>query len=437
MAVTVNGVAPTQAQQKEFASALALSADLPMLGRPVTFGFAGDSIAAMWAKYEGDSPLALALYENYPCNVVRLFSSAQGGSSSSALISSQIGTLEALAVKPDIVVIQSLQNDFMNSTSSADGFFANITQYATRALAAGVKQLWICSRPPKSETAAGVPDAITYINRRIQEFCRSTPGCVYIDVFNACRNLNIAEATTRIDWKSGYSNDGTHPNVNASRAVAPAVAELLKKIAPPLAPLPISLDTYSNSTKPWNSLLGGAGYMFGTSGQLNGVNNTNVAGTAASASARWNITTNNGITATPSIVTGEDGFLYQQIVLSGTASADATVGAELTVAFNFTAGLIRQEMFVETENLTGVRAIDFASTFQAPPTNGLSTNPAANVDLPSGLTTKFRFFSDPYLLNITGSNGNSFRLNISIRNGVTVSGTVRFGRVAAARLTLS
>lgn len=439
MTTTVGALAPTQAQTQDFRSSFEVSSILAERKREVTFGFAGDSIANYWASTLGDSPLRWAAWEQYPCNIRRIFNSAVGGTSSSHLLSVQIGQLVALGTKPDVVVVQSLQNDSMANTTAADGFLANVTSYVTQALAAGVKQVWVCSRPPKGESATGIPYAITYINRKLREFCRTTPGCVYIDVFNLWRDVSLANASTQITFKgtpssaNSFSDDGVHPTPLAMRAVSLVVADLLRGIATPISPIEATLEVYHNSTGIWNNYLGPNGLMVGTSGQLNGSNNTGVAGTAAADSTRWQITTANGVTVTPTLVTGTDGFTYQQLVLGGTASANTNITVSIAPAFNIVSGTFIREAIVEVENIVGVRHIDFTSGLGV---GGTGTGSAVTTqsEMPSGLTSRFHLRSDPFTWEVTNFAGSTHTFSISIRNGVSPTGTVRFGRCGTFRI---
>lgn len=408
--------------------------------KPLTLGFAGDSIAVMWASTaSGDSPITHVKTKLYPCDVKKIFSSAVGGTSSSHLISTQIAQLEALTVKPDIMVVQSLQNDSMSTIGGADVFLTYMTSYATRALAAGVKLVCLCSRPPKSESASGVPDAITYINRKLEQFCATTEGCYYVDVFNAWRNWNNAEATTRINYRNtaststAYSDDGTHPLPRAMQAVASLFEPVLRRYARPIYPTSMSFNAYNNTTALWNNILGANGLFVGTTGQLNGVDHAGVAGTGATAATRWQITTANGVTVTPSIVVGLDGSNYQQIVLGGTASADTNVTIFITPATNIVKGDFYFEGLVETTSVTGVKSIGLQALNGAVSLAG-SSNTVSEIDVGTGT---YHFRSEPFNIEVTNFAGFSAGLAIAIENGVSPTGTIKLGRVGAYRISIT
>lgn len=281
---------------------------------PLLIGFAGDSIAYQWGgQLNGvnvsQSPLFWAATELYPCDFQVVMNTGLGGSSSSQLLIAsgatppQISVLQGLATKPDIVVVQTLQNDFMGSYANADTNVANVTSYTTQALAAGVKLVVICSRPPKSGTDN--PSALVYANRQLEIFCRNTKGTLYLDVFGIWRRNGVADAAGAgipyqgaANTATAFSDDGTHPTPQAARAVAPLVVPILKQYARPIVPMPSANSAYDNVNAIYNNLFGPNGGMVGTGGLYNGVNNTNVAGNSATAQDRWELTDGSGVVAT-------------------------------------------------------------------------------------------------------------------------------------------
>lgn len=400
-------------------------------------GFAGDSIAlSNWGADGGTSlsPLYWASAELYPCDWVSVMNTGVGGTSSSHLISNQIATLEALTIKPDVVIVQSLQNDHIGTYANADTYFDNYRQYSERALVAGVQLVVLCAHPPKS-SAPDVASALLYLNRKIEEYCRVTPGNFFCDVFSAWRRTNAAD-TSGVAWRGtaggadSFSDDGTHPTGLAARQAAPLIAPVLARYARPVFPRPQVAVAYDNVNFIYNNLLGPNGLMLGTSGQLNGVNNAGVAGNSTGAQDRWYLTDGNGVLATPSIVTGEDGYLYQQITLSGTASADATVQLRYNYIQNVTSGNFSGEAIIETSSLVGVKSIRLAIGGLVPFTLGGGT---AGV-VPFG-TTRLHFRTPTGVLSNSGSTTKSNDIIISVENGQTVSGSVLIGRVGVHRLS--
>lgn len=399
---------------------------------PLKLGFAGDSIANMWASKWGDSPVWWASTELYPCEYTVHMNTSLGGTSSSHLISNQIATLEALSVKPDVVIVQTLQNDYIGSTALADTYFANVQQYSQRALAAGVKLVVICSKPPKS-SSPDVAAALGYLNRRIDRYCRDTPGNFYCDVFNAWRRTNAAD-TSGVAWRGtagaadAFSEDGTHPTGLASRNAAPLILPILQRFARPVQPFPSVAVAYDNTNYPYGNLLGINGLMLGTNGQYNGVNNANVAGNSTGAQDRWFLTDGNGITATPTLVTGSDGFTYQNLVLSGTATADATVLLRTAYIQDVASGTFIGEAIVNCQNVTGVR--DMGVLFAGFTTATIVNNAGAQFSL----NNRMHFRTEPTVFSNSGFSNRTNDIIIKVKNGVTVSGTVQVGRVGIFRI---
>jgi hypothetical protein len=405
--------------------------------RPVVIGFAGDSIAGYWSRQNGDSPITWAIAEHYPCSILRGFSSALGGSSSSHIITTQIAQLEALSVKPDVMVLQTFQNDGISTEAIADTFYAYGVEYVNRALAAGVKQVWVCSRPPKASVTVGDAYSIAYLNRRLRMFCEATQGAVYIDTFNLWRNMNLATATTEITFKGtpngidSYSDDGVHPTPLAMRELKTIVSDLLRKIALPITPFEANLEAYNNTSRIWANFIGPNGYMLGTSGQLNGVDNAGVAGTGTTTQTRWQITAANGVTVTPSIVTGSDGYLYQQIVFGGTATANTTVSVSCVPAFNVVAGTFVTEAIIEMQGVSGVRSVLWRNNQWAV---GFDSSLTTQAQMPDNYDARLHFRSEPYPLTVTNFSGNNHQMQVSVRNGVSPTGTIRLGRCGTYRV---
>jgi lysophospholipase L1-like esterase len=422
-------------------AALNLKVDVPgvvstvaplLLRQPLKLGFAGDSIASMWASTTGFSPVFWAKTELYPCDIVVTMNTAAPGLSSSHLVSNQIAILEALATKPDVVIIQSLQNDFAGSAANAESLFANVRTYSERALAAGVKLVVICSHPPKSS----VPDvaaAVGHLNRLIENYCLNTPGNFYCDVMGAWRAKGVAD-TNGIAWQGtantvdAYSDDGTHPGVLAARAAAPLIEPVLRRYARPISPVPFAVVAYDNTNYPYGNVLGLQGAMVGTGGQYNGVDNTNVPGASATVRNRWEVTDGNGVTATPLIVTGSDGYRYLQLTLSGTATANGSVTAATSFAYIVTSADYFAELVTECQNLTGITGV--RADFQAIQTMDLAGS--GN----SVLTLNGRQHWRTPIINYSSTQF-SLKTNqivINFKSGQTVSGVIRIGRVGIHRV---
>jgi len=382
---------------------------------------------------DGFSAFYWAATELYPCEFKTLLNSAVGGTSSSHLVSVQIAQLEALPVIPDVVVVQSVQNDYLGTAAHADTAMGNLITYSERALAAGVKLVVLCSRPPKS----AVPDVASawyYMNRRIERYCRNTPGNYYWDTAGYWRATATADTTgvafrPSIGGLDAFSSDGTHPSPIAHRTAAAGIVPVLQRFARPLAPMINAAVAYDDTNWPYNNLLGADGLMMGTGGQLNGVNNSNVAGSILNDSQnRWEITTENGITATPSIVTGPDGYRYQQIAISGTASADAIVQLARRFSHDVASGTFVGEAMVYANSLTGVRAVSCGMAL----CGFHDMAGAANIGVG---TTRFHFRSAETVGSNSGFGTRTSVIQIQIASGQTVSGNIQVGRVGVFRIS--
>ncbi len=402
-------------------------------GKPLKVGYAGDSIAVQYSNQNGLSPLWWVATELYNCEYTNYFVSALGGSSSSHLLSTQLAQLQALTVKPDLLVVQSLQNDYIGTSANADSFAANVTTYVTAALAAGVKCVAVCGHPPKS-SVPDVAQAVLRLNKILDNYCRITPGTYYIDTVSVWRAPPTA-AETGINWKgtantsNAMSDDGTHPTGLAGRALAPLFLPLMQRLARPVSVMPAVAQNYDNTNWQFNNVLGLDGLMIGTNGQYNSVNNANVAGSAATAYARWNLTDGNGITATPTIVTGSDGYRYQEITLSGTASADATVRLNRQYIENVASGSFIGEAVIEFENVVNIGRVHISLSNM--PVSGFGSGTKALFSIVSGrmlFRTAINTMSNSGFVNKDNS------IDILIPSGTTVSGKVRIGRVGVHRV---
>ena len=407
---------------------------------PLNVGFAGDSIGGQWAgqwspttTYNigvSQSPILWAAIELYPCDLQFVMNTAVGGTSSSHLLTVQLAQLQALTVKPDLLIVQSLQNDYMGTISGADGYVANVTSYATQALAAGVKMVVICSHPPKS-SVPDVASVLVYANRKLELFCRATKGTFYCDVFGAWRNTQAAD-TNGVPWKgvvatvTGYTEDGTHPNALAARAAAPLILPILKALARPINPMPAAYVAYDNVNLPFNNVFGANGGMIGTGGQYNGVNNANVAGNSQNNGDRWTLVDGSGIVATPTIVTGADGYLYQQLTFSGTATADVVVNLNFAYFNDIASGQFFNEAIIETQNLIGPYNIQWVNANLL-----MGTNKLSRID---GTTTRFHIRSQPSTFSNSGFVTRNYSLQLSFANGTLASGAIRLGRTGLYRV---
>jgi len=329
--------------------------------KPLTMGYAGDSIADRWGEESGSSPIFWFKNLFYKSNVFNLFNSSVPGTLSSDLLTNQIDQLELLSEKPDVMVVHTTQNDQERSYAEADTSALNVTTYCERALASGVQNIIIAGHPPKiQDYILNYPNVIEYLNRKLSSYANTTDGVHYIDCFTLWRETPTGEdpSTLNVVFRSDYTVDGVHPNTKA-------MFELGKKIAPILQPLVQGKELQSTTATPYHetdaihsNLLGIGGLMLGNTGEYNSVVNNNVAGGVSG--RNWLVTDGSGVLATPTIVTGVDGYPYQQLDLSGTATADVTIKLEYYFGVEqFAEGLAVLESILHLNNISGVDAIDY------------------------------------------------------------------------------
>jgi hypothetical protein len=366
------------------------------------------------------------------------FASGVGGSSSLHLISTQIAQLEALATKPDVMMVQTLQNDYIQTKAQADSFCANVTTYTTRALAAGVKLVIITGRPPKSEPTD--ISALNYAQSVLRNFAAITPGVAFLDFMSVLKDplsTNELVASPFIGWRGLPDNSatsfaadvtGVHPSFLAGRALAPMVSELFKTLCRPARPKAFIAKVWDPTLDPFGNVLGRSGLMVGTSGTLNGVANAGVAGTDEGTfpnrSREWALTTENGITVTPTITIGADGFRRQRLTFSGTPSAAAKVGFVCNEYFAKPLARWSSEALLDFSSVTGIQAFEVNNIYAG----------SATQAFPSPLTESY-FIKERAVAPYSRAGGGTYGFNINFyfKAGVAASGYVEVGRCGLFR----
>lgn len=342
------GLVARTAINANFAECFDTQNALKMGKRPI-IGFAGDSIADAMSFYSSgtNSPLFHALMRltrrDFYVDPTKATLDGGGGynfgdpgSPSAHLLTAFeaepaiITKLAAKAIKPDILFIQSIQNDSMaNPKATLDTYVGNVTTFVAQALALGVKLVVIFPRPPyNGQIGDTVVQGHNHVNRRLEEFARITPGCVFVNYLPLVRAASSAAenngASSVVAWKGvngQFTADGVHFYEMAQRAIAPLLVPILEAWAPPAVPQADTFRDWEDSAWPYGNLLGRQGMCYnyaGVSGKLNGADNAAVA-------TNWNLTTQNGITVTPTLTTGADGYPRQRLTFSGTATSEAVI----------------------------------------------------------------------------------------------------------------
>jgi len=427
------------------------------LRRAPIIAFAGDSIAQQFGSAGSltISPLGYALsvlthrdfyIDGSTGNIDGTggYNWGVGGSPASYLTTNYLSNgnclakLQAKTVKPDIVIIQSMQNNAMGSGVYTDlnPIVQHYRDFCAGALAAGVSLCVIFPRPPyNGAPATGVASAHQLANNLLRQYADATPGVIFVDYLPSVKSTSDANenngASSVINWRGtgagNFSADGVHPSTLTMRAIAPLLVPILDQFGRPVRPRACSFGAWDNSATGlnFNNVYGRDAMLVGTGGVYNGANNANVAGSNnADAARRWALTDGNGIVATPSLITHADGYQRQRLTLSGTASAAATVTLSLAFFADVTSGSYDLEALLDFTNVQGLTSW----------TAGMAAATLAdeNVSQVGALNDKYflRSFA-PVVFSNAGFSNKPVQLILNFANGATASGTVDFGRVGA------
>jgi len=265
----------------------------------------------------------------------------------------------------------------------------------------------------------------------------ATPGVTFCDITAALVDPT-GTSTTAVPYKSGFSADTVHPSARCVReGIAPAIWPILERVARKRLP---RAALYTGQFHPTNSpdaeVLGGNSLMLGTSGAVGGSSNSNVAGTD---SGGWNLIVSNGVTATPTIVTGADGFKKQCLTFGGTVGGGggyamlslyaATNG--LAINSGNSARLYDAEAMIDLVGVTGLFDISVAAAGVTTPMGSQGTSHAANTY--PGSVTETLFYYTTYPLTQTGT-ASGMDIVIRFTAGTTPAGYAEIGRASVRRV---
>lgn len=435
-------------------------------GRKPIIAFAGDSIAGQFGSYTTgtSSPMFHALMrlthrdfymDNSTANADGTggYGFGVGGSPSSYLNTDWSGNtaiitkLAAKAIKPDILFVQTLQNNAMNvAKSSIDGYLAEVTTFVPAALALGVQLVVLMPRPPyNGQAGTTVADGHAYCNAVLAEYARITPGVEFVNWLPQVKDPSDANenngASSVVAWRApnatgGWSDSaGVHPNSLTTRAIAPLLVPILEQFGRPITPRAAYFRAFDETTFPLGSWLGRHGMMVGTGGQLNGANNAGVAGSSQAAFQRWEITTTNGVTVTPSKIVHADGYDRQRMTLGGTASGVGTITLVLNRSNNVAASTLWiQEAMLDFASVVGLR--DWS--LQLPLGVGGDSLAFWSDDVRSvtGPITESYFLRTlkPRTFVNASSGTHATTLTLNIASGVSPTGDVDLGRIGMWRI---
>lgn len=425
--------------------------------RPI-LAWAGDSIANQYGLPHdlSSSPIAFALMALTNRNFywdgtagamdgTGGYNFGVGGSPASYLTSNYssfgnaLSKIQAKTVKPDIVFVQSMQNNALaGASSTVDGYVQSYKDFCAGALAAGVRLCAILPRPPYNSTAGTlVPQNHQYANNSLAEYARATPGVIFIDYLPQVKAVSDANenngTSSFVGWRGtsvlgSYSNDGTHPHAMTARMAAPLFVPVLERFGRPVTSRVSSFAAWDNAAYPFNNILGRNGLMVGTSGRYNGSNNTAVAGSAASNNNRWSVTDSagQGVTLTPSIVTHADGFARQRLTLGGTAAADGSASLAWDFYADVTSALFNVEALLDFTDVIGLDTwtLNFMN----------ATNFSQVVSQAGTINDKLFLRSmKPLTISNTGFANKPVSLILNFKSGATPTGTIDLGRVGVFR----
>lgn len=405
--------------------------------RKPTIGILGDSYGA----YLG-AAVQYACMKYYPADIVydartiatggRLF--AVGGTSTATMLGTQLPQFQAAPT--DIALIWSGYNSTPNSLATAISEANNIINTAIGCLAAGASMVVVAGQ---SWRVSGNPQWIETVNTLTRNWCNNTPGAQFWDVSGAIMDPT-STSTTAIPHRTNFSHDGTHPSGHCIRtALAPLIAPILEQIARRRLPRASTYGAAFNpTTSPDVDLLGGAGLMLGTSGQLSSVNNAGVAG--ISSTYRWNaIPSHAEVVITPTIETDDDGFKHQRLAVSGTTTAVRSIQFQCqptTTAPDAgnAANLYDIEMMCDLNAITGLMDIILTgpTNYAFPAFSGGVSNTA---HLYPDATTELGLFM--YGLSagaFSAANPVALRATMWFASGKTLAGSIDFYRGSVKRV---
>ena len=404
------------------------AAQISLSGRTATIMGFGDSFAGTNEDGNGYLTSAIKWARHYwePGLDVRMIPGYNVGGVQSTNLPTQFANYTAGGIVPDIAVLSVFQNDGGNLATDYTNRM-NITKtFIQNLLGSGVKLVIVCTLAPPITIAKEIANA------DLAEFVRNTPGTALCDLYSQLINPAAPQGSSGNDtWRTvnGASftvGDATHPSLEGCKYWGRVLADILRPICRRIVPRIASNEVfdpnsatlrYANAVRPGN--------MNGTLGQLNGVDNTGVAGFAANSDSRWNIITTNGVTVTPSIITTADGIRRQRMVLSGTASA----GAYGVVRLQYLPGFVPLpanapwfgQAVIDFANVTGLAMME---------SSGLSTSLDANggTNQPAMDTLTGRFFTWRYGVATGGGNAGTREVLFYFARGATVSGTIDVGQ---------
>ena len=135
---------------------------------------------------------------------------------------------DVLAYSPNIVLLLTPGiNDIQGqATPDVTALQSNLTSIFDQLRNAGILCVTITVPPTVNMTSTAQKQALFTHNRWLLDQASARAGLIVVDPFTAISD------TASLAWRSGYSDDGIHPNGNGSFAVATKLAVALDKLLP-------------------------------------------------------------------------------------------------------------------------------------------------------------------------------------------------------------
>lgn len=366
-------------------------------------------------RYAADSYLTAAMvYGRWPCTLIPAGVSGQAASGGLARFDTDV-----TARRPQIVIEEFGSND-MATNRTAAATFADRSAMWAKARAFGAKVIATTCPPRNTFTTAQMKEALK-LNTMLRNYASTNPqDFALVDMWTV-----LADPATG-QYRSGYSNDGTHPNTLGSWVVGKAFKPALDRFLAGTAPLAVSNINDDNLLA--NPL------MVNTGGSI--ASNNGLTGSAPGSWSAKSGGTDANTTAVLSLVARADGMGNWAQISTTTIPAGIVVQLTQIVTSGFAAGDVAQ-VCIEfetdsagwTNGALNVEVWGYSSDFSM----AYSYNDAfyAGADTNINVRPESGVLKTPPFVIPTGT------VNLYLLVSVGGTGTVRFGRPAIRKLATS
>jgi hypothetical protein len=361
-----------------------------------------------------------------------------GGTNTAHMLGTQLPKFEAAAAAGriyDLVYIAAGYNDQVNTLDRSKTAAANIMATATRCLAAGTRLVVICGLFPNG-TASATDDC----NTRLRMFAAITPGVTFCDLTRVMADATAAAGSFRFKGTTnaylGYTTDGTHAAGYARRMIAKEFEPYHRAVARRRVPRrAFNSGAFDQVNAPGADVLGDAGNITpGTGGLLD--ENAWVAAIAGNQQNGALGLKRNGVTCTPSIITGADGFNRQRLAFGGTVGGAVElsfVGSNTGIT-NLNNGVLTRaydlEMVVEMTGVSGLADMWLRPNGGTTDTPSFGTTSGDPADLWPDGTTENLFIYTTVPETFPVNQGNPQPKLVMLFNGRSPAGTIDISRMS-------